>query len=359
MNSYSRVAKPFLGMVKPIVLVLLLLLCPSLQAQHFKFSVDTITVDTTNMTCDGKFSFRLSFIAKRKGNLYFLYKNQQMGKVGKCPYNYLLSFNEMGQISRFSLPDNIRDNPALGQGLFVRNDSLILRTHGSFFTSVSHAKWLKEQGYEDDEIGMFDYYWDRKASQWVEIPFADDHVYEDKQYKVSVWTHGEWGTYTRFLSKKTGKDYIYRCTPTRVYKQKDGYYLIGIDSIMRICDPTEGQIYQEEKYFDVDHKHLYTRPAALVKASNHIYTSFMLKKRLYFIMESALGICIATYRDGTISKVMDIDCNYTPYVYQSYMHDCDSPQDHTILMLSDLKADKDAILTVEGTNIHLRYIAYK
>jgi hypothetical protein len=103
-----------------------------------------------------------------------------MGKVGKCPYNYLLSFDEMGQISRFTLPDSIRDYPAVGEGLFVRNDSLILRTHGSYFTSVSHVKWLREQGYEDDEIGMFDYYWDRKALQWVAIPFADDQIISTK-----------------------------------------------------------------------------------------------------------------------------------------------------------------------------------
>lgn len=346
-------------MVKPIVLVILLLLCQSMQAQHFKFSVDTIMVDTTNMTCDGKFSFRLSFIAKRKGNLYCLYKNQQMGKVGKCAYNHLLMIDRDGLIKQVPLPVDIRDGINVGEGLFVRNDSVILRRHRSYSTSIFTVQWEKEHGYGDDEIGMSDYYLDVRSSRWVEIPFADDHVYEDKQYKVLVWAHGEWGTYTRFLSKKTGKDYIYRCTPTRVYKQKDGYYLIGVDSIMRICDPTEGQIYQEEEYFDVDHKHLYTRPAALINASNHIYTSFMLKKQLYFIMESALGICIATYRDGTISKVMDIDCNYTPYVYQSYMHDCDSPKEHTLLLLTDRKAGKDAILTVEGTNIYLRYITYK
>ena len=364
---------------KPIVLVLLLLLCPSMQAQHFKFSVDTITVDTTNMTCDGKFSFRLSFIAKRKGNLYFLYKNQQMGKVGKCPYNYLLSFDEMGQLSRFTLPDSIRDYPAFGEGLFVRNDSLILRTHGSYFTSVSHVKWLREQGYEDDEIGMFDYYWDRKALQWVAIPFADDHIYEDKEYKVSIWSCGEWGTYVRFLSKITHKDYIYRCkyvikneqkngmtmigsftdVPIRVFKQTDGYYLITPKSIIRISDPSEGHIYQGEDDVDVDRKHLYSEYTELVTSQSNIYACFMLKKQLYFIMKSASGICVATYQDGTISKVMDIDCNYTPYVYQSYMRDCDSPKDHTLLLLTDRKAGKDAILTVEGTQIHLRYLIYQ
>ena len=84
----------------------------------------------------------------------------------------------------------------------------------------------------------------------------------------------------------------------------------------------------------------------------------MLKKQFYFIMESASGICVATYRDGTISKVMDIDCNYTPYVYQNYMRDCDSPKDHTLLLLTDRKAGKDAILTVEGSKIHIRYIIY-
>lgn len=238
---------------------------------------------------------------------------------------------------------------------------------------------VKRESYEDDEIGMFDYYWDRKALQWVAIPFADDHIYEDKEYKVSIWSCGEWGTYVRFLSKITHKDYIYKCkyvikneqkngmtmigsftdVPIRVFKQTDGYYLITPKSIIRISDPSEGHIYQGEDDVDVDRKHLYSEYTELVTSQSNIYACFMLKKQLYFIMKSALGICVATYQDGTISKVMDIDCTFTPYVYQSYMRDCDSPKDHTLLLLTDRKAGKDAILTVEGTKIHLRYLIYQ
>ena len=346
-------------MMKPIVLVMLLLLCQSMQAQHFKFSVDTIMIDTTTLTCDGTFTYRLSLIVKRNGNLYCLYKNQQMGKVGKCACNHLLMIDRYGLITQIPLPLDIRDGFNVGEGLFVRNDSLILRRYGSYSTSVFAVEWEKEHGYADDEIDMFDYYWDRKALQWVEIPFADDHIYEDKQYKVSVWANGEWGTYTRFLSKKTGKEYIYKCTPTRVYKQKDGYYLIGVDSIMCISNPTKGQIYQGERCEDVDRQKLYTQPAALIKTPEHVYNSFMLKNLLYLIMKSESGICLAAYRDGSISKVMEIGCDYTPYIYQSYMRDCDSPRDHTLLMFIDRKTANNAILMVEGKNVHLRYLVYK
>ena len=342
-----------------IQVLMLLLMCVSAHAQQFTLTVDTVKVDTSDMTCSGTFASRLSFIAKQKDKIYCLYNSKGVVRVdGKCRFNQLLTLDEMGQIQQFPLSDDVTYNISRGEGLFVRNDSLILRTHGSYSTSVFTVKWEKEHGYKDDEIATYDYYWDKKASQWIRIPFADDHIYEDKQYKVSVWANGEWGTYTRFLTKKTGKEYIYRCTPTRVYKQKDGYYLIGVDSIMCISDPTKGHIYQGERCEDVDLKKLYTKPAALIKTPEHVYTSFMLKKRLYLIMKSAEGICLASYQDGSISKVMDIDCNYTPYVYQNYMRDCDSPKDHTLLLLTDRKAGKDAILTVEGSKIHIRYLIY-
>ena len=334
-------------------------LCLALHAQQFTLTEDTVKVDTTDMTCDGKFNFKLSFIAKQKDKIYCLYNSKGVVRVDdKCRFNQLLTLDEMGQIQLFPLPNDVTNNISRGEGLFVRNDSLILRTHGSYSTSVFTVKWEKEHGYKDNEIATYDYYWNKKASQWIRIPFADDHIYEDKQYKVSVWANGEWGTYTRFLLKKTGKEYIYKCTPTRVYKQKDGYYLIGVDSIMCISDPTKGHIYQGERCEDVDLKKLYTKPAALIKTPEHVYTSFMLKKRLYLIMKSAEGICLASYQDGSISKVMELGCDYTPYIYQSYMRDCDSPKDHTLLLLTDRKAGKDAILTVEGSKIHIRYLIY-
>lgn len=343
-----------------IQVLMLLLMCVSAQAQQFTLTVDTVKVDTSDITCSGTFASRLSFIAKQKDKIYCLYNSKGVVRVdGKCRFNQLLTLDEMGQIQQFPLSDDVTYNISRGEGLFVRNDSLILRTHGSYSTSVFTVKWEKEHGYKDDEIATYDYYWDKKASQWIRIPFADDHIYEDKQYKVSVWANGEWGTYTRFLTKKTGKEYIYRCTPTRVYKQKDGYYLIGVDSIMCISDPTKGHIYQGERCEDVDLKKLYTKPAALIKTPEHVYTSFMLKKRLYLIMKSAEGICLASYQDGSISKVMELGCNYTPYIYQSYMRDCDSPKDHTLLMFIDRKTTNNAILTVEGTKMRLRYLIYK
>ena len=341
-----------------IQVLMLLLMGVSAQAQQFTMTVDTISVAATDMGCDG--TFRMSFIAKQKDKIYCLYNSKGVVRVdGKCRFNQLLTLDEMGHIQQFPLSDDVTYNISRGEGLFVRNDSLILRTHGSYSTSVFAVKWEKEHGYKDDEIATYDYYWDKKASQWIRIPFADDHIYEDKQYKVSVWANGEWGTYTRFLSKKTGKEYIYKCTPTRVYKQKDGYYLIGVDSIMCISDPTKGHIYQGERCEDVDLKKLYTKPAALIKTPEHVYTSFMLKKRLYLIMKSAEGICLASYQDGSINKVMELGCDYTPYIYQSYMRDCDSPLEHTLLMFIDRKTTNNAILTVEGTKMRLRYLIYK
>ena len=354
-------------------------LCLVLHAQQFTLMVDTIKVDTTDMMCEGKFGLRLAYIANRNDKIYCLYKNTIQVMVGKCPYNHLLSIDEMGQISRFPLPDDIKEDMDVGEGLFVRNDSLILRRYRSYHHAMFHVAWEKEHDYTDEEIGKTcDYYWDSKSTRWVDIPFADDHIYEDKDYKISLWSCGEWGTYVRFLSKKTHKDYIYRCKyvvkneqkngmtmigsftdiPIRVFKQTDGYYLITPKSMIRISDPSEGHIYQGEAYADVDNKHLYSEFTELVTSQSNIYACFMLKKQFYFIMESASGICVATYRDGTISKVMDIDCNYTPYVYQNYMRDCDSPKDHTLLLLTDRKAGKDAILTVEGSKIHIRYIIY-
>ena len=294
-------------------------LCLVLHAQQFTLMVDTIKVDTTDMMCEGKFGLRLAYIAKRNDKIYCLYKNTIQGMVGNCAYKHLLSIDGLGQISGFPLPDDIKEDMSVGEGLFVRNDSLILRRFHSYRYAMFHVAWEKEHDYTDEEIGKTcDYYWDSKSTRWVDIPFADDHIYEDKDYKISLWSCGEWGTYVRFLSKKTHKDYIYRCkyvikneqkngmtmigsftdVPIRVFKQTDGYYLITPKSMIRISDPSEGR------------------------------------------------------------KVMDIDCNYTPYVHQSYMRDCDSPKDHTLLLLTDRKAGKDAILTVEGLKIHIRYLIY-
>lgn len=354
-------------------------LCLVLHAQQFTLMVDTIKVDTTDMMCEGKFGLRLAYIANRNDKIYCLYENTKQGMVGNCAYKHLLSIDGLGQISGFPLPDDIKEDMSVGEGLFVRNDSLILRRYRSYHHAMFHVAWEKEHNYTDEEIGKScDYYWDSKSTRWVDIPFADDHIYEDKDYKISLWSCGEWGTYVRFLSKKTHKDYIYRCkyvvkneqkngmtmigsftdVPIRVFKQTDGYYLITPKSMIRISDPSEGHIYQGEAYADVDNKHLYSEFTELVTSQSNIYACFMLKKQFYFIMESASGICVATYRDGTISKVMDIDCNYTPYVYQNYMRDCNSPKDHTLLLLTDRKAGKDAILTVEGAKIHIRYLIY-
>ena len=101
-------------------------LCLVLHAQQFTLMVDTIKVDTTDMMCEGKFGLRLAYIAKRNDKIYCLYKNTIQVMVGKCPYNHLLSIDEMGQISRFPLPDDIKEDM----------DGLSVTTHSSFVVIV-------------------------------------------------------------------------------------------------------------------------------------------------------------------------------------------------------------------------------
>ena len=136
-----------------IQVLMLLLMCVSAHAQQFTLTVDTVKVDTSDMTCSGTFASRLSFIAKQKDKIYCLYNSKGVVRVdGKCRFNQLLTLDEMGQIQQFPLSDDVTYNISRGEGLFVRNDSLILRTHGSYSTSVFTVKWEKEHGYKDDEI---------------------------------------------------------------------------------------------------------------------------------------------------------------------------------------------------------------
>ena len=218
-------------------------LCLVLHAQQFTLTVDTVKVDTTDMMCEGKFELRLAYIANRNDKIYCLYKNTIQVMVGKCPYNHLLSIDEMGKISRFPLPDDIKEDMDVGEGLFVRNDSLILRRYRSYHHAMFHVAWEKEHDYTDREIGKTcDYYWDSKSTRWVDIPFADDHIYEDKEYKVSIWSCGEWGTYVRFLSKITHKDYIYKCKYVIKNEQKNGMTMIGSITYVpiRVFKQTDG-----------------------------------------------------------------------------------------------------------------------
>lgn len=89
--------------------------------------------------------------------------------------------------------------------LFVRHDTLFFSRYGS---------WEKE-----------DLYFDTVGRQWKGCPKVDDMIWEDEDYRVYTMDNGEFGQWTWFEQRATGREYVMEGVGD-VHRARDTYYIV-------------------------------------------------------------------------------------------------------------------------------------
>lgn len=350
-----------------IISILLCFLLPA-SAQQFTVFHDTIHIDGRLLRNTTKNGVSLRAAESRDG-LYLLMESRGNNEL-------LFVERNSHKVSNIRLPD-LATGVTEFQNIFVRHDSLLLKTNAFHDDDVSFYEWARKEHDKDDMKAVLNYTLETHTGQWKPIKTANDHIYEDSQYKVCYWERGEWGTYLLFQERKSHKQHLYM-GGGRLIKVGDSYYLISQYSISKIENPRQGKVYRGKKYYKLD-KEDYSMPQTILQLPipergvieltkeylqndprTYICTAFTHDGTLYCIMRSPEGLYIASYQDGVLHKEMDLGCNYNRRYWQGFqLQENNHPNNQAFFEFIDAKEDNPVILTVEGANIHIWYLEIK
>lgn len=350
-----------------IISILLCFLLPA-SAQQFTVFHDTIHIDGRLLRNTTKNGVSLRAAESRDG-LYLLMESRGNNEL-------LFVERNSHKVSNIRLPD-LATGFTEFQNIFVRHDSLLLKTNAFHDDDVSFYEWARKEHDKDDMKAVLNYTLETHTGQWKPIKTANDHIYEDSQYKVCYWERGEWGTYLLFQERKSHKRHLYM-GGGRLIKVDDSYYLVSQYSISKIENPRQGKVYRGKKYYKLD-KEDYSMPQTILQLPipergvieltkeyllndprTYICTAFTHGDKLYCIVRSPEGMYIASYRDGALHKEMDLGSNYHTVNWRGHLLKVNNhPDNQAFLQCEDVTTDNPVILTVEGSNIHVWYLEIK
>lgn len=348
-----------------IISILLCFLLPA-SAQQFTVFHDTIHIDGRLLRNTTKNGVSLRAAESRDG-LYLLMESRGNNEL-------LFVERNSHKVSNIRLPD-LATGFTEFQNIFVRHDSLLLKTNAFHDDDVSFYEWARKEHDKDDMKAVLNYTLETHTGQWKPIKTANDHIYEDSQYKVCYWERGEWGTYLLFQERKSHKRHLYM-GGGRLIKVDDSYYLVSQYSISKIENPRQGKVYRGKKYYKLD-KEDYSMPQTILQLPipergvieltkeylqndprTYICTAFTHDGTLYCIMKSPAGMYVASYQNGVLHKEMDLGCNYSINRWKGIeLRENNRPDHQAFLHCKDEQTDNPAILTVEGTKVHLWYLS--
>ena len=348
-------------------LILSILLCFLLPASAQQFTVfhDTIHIDGRLLRNTTKNGVSLRAAESRDG-LYLLMESRGNNEL-------LFVERNSHKVSNIRLPD-LATGFTEFQNIFVRHDSLLLKTNAFHDDDVSFYEWARKEHDKDDMKAVLNYTLETHTGQWKPVKSANDLIYEDDQYRVYYWECGEWGDYMVFQERKNHKRHLF-VAAGRLLKLDGSYYVVSSYSINKIDNPRQGKVYRGKKYYKLGRED-YTLPQKVLQLTppesriititkeyllndprTYICTAFTHDDKLYCIVRSPEGMYIASYQNGALHKEMDLGFNYNTENWRGHLLRVNNhPDNQAFLQCEDVTTDNPVILTVEGAKIHLWYL---
>ena len=361
--------------MKPLVIIFSLLTCLIVSAQPFSVSYDTIHIDANLFGETPKTNIQLRAADSREGLYLLMYHRESMESWGKN--NLLFVERNNRTIRNIELPDILPIGYTDFQNIFVRHDSLILKVNAYHESDVSFYRFARERHDKEEMKKNLNFTLNTHTGQWKPVKSANDLIYEDDQYRVCYWECGEWGDYMVFQERKNRKRHLFMAAG-RLLKLDGSYYVVSTYSINKIDNPRHGKVYRGKKYYKLGRED-YTLPQKVLQLTppesriititkeyllndprTYICTAFTHDDKLYCIVRSPEGMYIASYQDGALHKEMDLGFNYNTENWRGHLLRVNNhPDNQAFFQCEDVTTDNPAILTVEGSNIHVWYLEIK
>ena len=155
-------------------------------------------------------------VVKCDGYYYFCFHEQMRGKWGGS-HSFLMGASEDKLQARYiPLPENVKSFSSI----FVRNDSLMMKSDADQLYSFDSKKWIWSPSAPDkDEEGT---------------------LYEDDDWIVNHASHGEFGKVSWFINKHSQEEYAFVELNGGFSRIGNTFYVVTLSRIYEIPDPSTG-----------------------------------------------------------------------------------------------------------------------
>ena len=272
---------------------------------------------------------------------YDIFKNSNLSSACKWHGNYYLLID----YPILSVSENLEDihqietsDDFIFSELFVRNDSLMATGHSEekyciqYYDSL-HNKWVPKKEMP------------REPYKRIKQP-----IREDETYRIYFTDNGEFGGRLIFLDKETGKDYLYGINNERVIRYLNDYYLICLDRIYMINDPTlnKAELIQMEEGYEYPNYY----PCFV--------SAFCLSDDLYVVANNQEETYIARLKDEDLEYVFGFGRLFDFRNGDDYNLEVNQYDDRVLLKFnSDFIIDKNdigGIIDIKGRQINVIFI---
>lgn len=370
-------------MMRRKVLAIVLAACSLLTVmpQTFTVTYDTVRVEHTALA-------KTEVVISRRGlcttatDYYALlnYKEPMFGSMqpaGQAVVRIDKQTHEPRPVEVPRLPGFMGDF----QNLMVRNDSVILKFLYYHDEEIFERQWIEstitEAETAEDSLetleaiqSMTDYVYLPTAERWQKAGFADDAVWDDADFHVSVHEWGEWGYYVSFHSKHTLSNHIYQWhtgskrsagVVRRIFRQGGLFYIVGRYGVYLVAHPEQGREYDGRAFYEIEpcpdcYSVMDTLLTVQDKPVGDIITAFMTDGRMFLIMQNELQTYLAEIRDGQVLKRFDLAFNMSPQVGQGREMGMNCmPADRVRIYASSRVTDMSAWIEIDKTDIRITY----
>lgn len=368
-----------------LALLLLLGLTTVTNAQRFILTYDTTCIDR-QMLGSPDARCRIKSVCQDANNLFLLvnYSNSQLNSTHSIRQIVVDINREDGKTRIIDVPEQ-PEWVGEYQNMFVRNDSIILKRNSYYFTDMVEYNLSKQnlenavtdadRLYHKEEIElMHDYMLVPSSTSWQATTLADDAIWDDHDYHVTIMPCGEWGYYIMFCRKHDSRKFIYQWHSgmggsvgniLRCFEWKGTYYVVGRKGIFTVRHPEQGREYTGISFYDIESRSdnyslldiLLTIPD---NSTENIATAFVAHGRIYLIMYNHLQTYLAMLHNGQISKIGDIAFCMKPYGGDgSEMRMNNMPGSVAALQMRDQISGNSVLISVNGLRVCLTAIMIK
>ena len=365
-----------------LALLLLLGLTTVTNAQRFILTYDTICIDR-QMLGSPDARCRIKSVCQDANNLFLLvnYSNSQLNSTHSIRQIVVDINREDGKTRIIDVPEQ-PEWVGEYQNMFVRNDSIILKRNSYYFTDMMEYNLSKQnlenavtdadRLYHKEEIElMHDYMLVPSSTSWQATTLADDAIWDDHDYHVTIMPCGEWGYYIMFCRKHDSRKFIYQWHSgmggsvgniLRCFEWKGTYYVVGRKGIFTVRHPEQGQEYTNTPFYEIESSSdnysildiLLTIPD---NSTENIATTFVAHGRIYLIMYNHLQTYLAMLHNGQISKIGDIAFCMKPYGGDgSEMRMNNISASRSMMQSYDNILNARVLITVDGNYITITHI---
>lgn len=215
-------------------------------------STDTFVVTHDTVRIDAKaFTDPLSTLSLRKAvklhGFYYVLLSENSIYFSEDSNHFLRISTDFSKIEYLEYPQKL-SSPY--DDLFVRHDTLFIHD----YYGLDHH-----------------YFFNENTLKWDSIPWLSDQLYEDDDYKVYYIDNGEFGDYSWFEDKHSGKQYLFPTNLERINRIGSSFYLTTAGSIRKLDNPAAGIPCDENIQYNngIHDKDLYSIAIQMNKGPNH------------------------------------------------------------------------------------------